>query len=292
MAKETKYSIKNLQEQFPTDEACLAFLFDQRHSRTCSCGGTYKPVKGRKQFQCSKCRYQIAPTAGTIFHKSDTPLTSWFHAIFIFSNAKSGISAKEMERQLGVTYKCAWRILSQIRKALKQGDEKFKGTVEMDSGYLGGRHYGGKNNEQLGDAMAKKSVVTVAVQRGYKSKVKAEAKPNVTANELQAFIEKNVARNQTWVMTDGAKGYKRNRNKYFMDSVDHSKKEFVRGSVHVNNVETWFSHIKRSIKGTYKTISKKHLQSYLDAFAFHYNNRHNDKERFEVLLGALLQSAR
>jgi hypothetical protein len=102
-----------------------------------------------------------------------------------------------MERQLEVTYKCTWRILSQIRKALKQGDEKFKGNVEMDSGYFGGRGYGGKNNEKLGEVMAEKSVVTVAIQRGRQSKVKAEVKPNVTANELQNFIEKNVARSQT-----------------------------------------------------------------------------------------------
>lgn len=195
-----------------------------------------------------------------------------------------------MERQLEVTYKCTWRILSQIRKALKQGDEKFKGNVEMDSGYFGGRGYGGKNNEKLGEVMAEKSVVTVAIQRGRQSKVKAEVKPNVTANELQNFIEKNVARSQTQLVTDSAKTYTHRRKDYFMDPVDHINGEYIKGSVHIDNVDTFFALLKRSIKGTYKSISKQHLQSYLDTFAFHYNNRHNDKERFRVLLGTLLHA--
>src|SRR3989344_7410883 len=106
-----KYGIRSLNKQFPNDDAVLDFIFEARHSDKCSCGGTYKRKAGRRQYQCSKCRYQIAPTAGTIFHKSDTPLTLWFHAIMVFSNAKSGISAKTMERDLEVTYKTAWRML-------------------------------------------------------------------------------------------------------------------------------------------------------------------------------------
>ena len=148
MARIDKYSLQDFKRDFPTDESCLDLLFSTLHSKECSCGGTYSLIKGRKQYQCSKCRYQIAPASDTIFHKSDTPLTLWFHAIWIFSNAKSGISAKEMERQLGVTYKCAWRILSQIRKALKQDNDKLKGIVETDTGFIGGRYDAGKNNEK------------------------------------------------------------------------------------------------------------------------------------------------
>lgn len=108
MAKEDKYSIRDLKKEFPNDNVCLDYLFDTL-TRDCSCGGKYVRLKGRKQYQCSKCRFQIAPMSNTIFEKSATPLTLWFHAIFIFSNTKSGIFAKEMKRQLGVTYKCAWR---------------------------------------------------------------------------------------------------------------------------------------------------------------------------------------
>jgi len=123
MAQQDKYSIKDLAHEFPTDDACLDYLFDTLHSRECSCGGKYARIAVRKQFQCSKCRFQIAPMAGTIFEKSTTPLTSWFHALFVFSNAKSGVSSNEMQRQLGTTYKTAWRILHLIRKSLQQGCE-------------------------------------------------------------------------------------------------------------------------------------------------------------------------
>ena len=102
-----KYGLKQLRKDFPTERACLEFIFETLHSYECACGGEYVAREGRKQYQCSKCRFHIAPTANTLFHKSDTPLTLWFHALWVFSNAKSGVSAKEMERQLAVTYKTA-----------------------------------------------------------------------------------------------------------------------------------------------------------------------------------------
>jgi|SRR3989344_3514276 len=290
MAKETKYSIRDLKKDFPTDEACLGFIFDTLHSRKCSCGGAYKQISGRKQFQCGKCRYQIAPASNTIFHKSDTPLSLWFHAIFIFSNAKSGISAKELERQLGVTYKCAWRILSLIRQALKQDTKKLKGIVEIDTGYFGGKGNAGKDNERLSEVMAKKSVVNIAVERG--GKIKAEIVPNAGANTMRSFIDRNLEKGTTTIFTDSSRIYVNATKEYDREKVDHHIGEYVRGKVHINTVETFFSHLKRSIKGTYKSISKQHLQSYLDSFVFHYNNRHNDNQRFGVLMGALLHASR
>lgn len=289
MAKETKYSLRDFKKDFPTEKACLTFLFDTLHSRACSCGGEYRHVTGRKQFQCSKCRFQIAPASGTIFHKSDTPMSLWFHAIWVFSNAKSGISAKEMERQLGVTYKCAWRILSLIRKALKQKDNPLSGEVEIDTGYIGGRHYGGKNNEGLGRVMKMKSVITVAAQRG--GDIRALVMPDSTGLSMWKFIHGNIKRGST-LLTDRAGGYKSFKDTYDVQSVEHGKKEYVRDGVHVNRIETFFSHLKRSIKGTFKSISKQHLQAYLDSFAWHYNNRHNDRLRFVSLLDSVLHVAR
>ena len=285
-----KYGINSLRKQFPTEDACLEFLFDAVHSRNCSCGGTYKRVKGRKQFYCSKCLFQIAPTSGTIFHKSDTPLSLWFYAILVFSNAKSGISAKEMQRQLEVTYKCAWRILSQIRKALKQDTTKLRGDVEIDTGYFGGKGYGGEYNKNASAVMAKKSVVTIAVERG--GKIRAEIVPNAGAATMKSFVERNIETKTTSIITDSSKIYVNSTKKYDRHSVDHSKGEYVRGDIHINTIETFFSHLKRSIKGTYKVISKQHLQSYLDAFVFHYNNRYSDKARFEALLGTLSLSSK
>lgn len=283
-----KYGIQEFKKDFPTDAACLEFIFKTLHNSKCSCGGEYRPITGRKQFQCSMCRFQIAPTAGTIFHKSPTPLSLWFHAIFIFCHAKSGISAKEMQRQLGVTYKCAWRILAQIRKALIQDNTKLKGDVEIDAAYVGGKAYGGKNNKYRVDYMFKKSVITVAIERG--GKIRAEVSKDMTADTMTNFIERNVQLKATTLLTDKSPVYKRSSKKYGWESVDHHKKEYVRGDIHINTVETFFAHLKRSIRGTFKSLSKQHLKSYLDAFVFHYNNRHNDKERFEVLLGTLLHA--
>jgi len=286
MAKENKYGVGDLKEEFPSDSVCLDYIFDFLHSRNCSCGGRYKRLPNRKQYQCSKCRFQIAPAVDTIFEKSSTPLTLWFHAIFIFSNAKSGISAKEMERQLNVTYKTAWRILRLIRESLRQGKNKLKGNVEMDEAYFGGKGDGGKYNKNYKQVMKKKAVVVGAVERDGKARV--ETVPDATADTLGKFIVENIQKKDTRLLTDGSNRYENWAYDYDRHSVNHGKKEYTRGDIHVNHVENFWSHLKRSIKGTHKVVSKKHLQSYLDGFVFHYNNRHNDRERFSSLLSALL----
>lgn len=287
MTKENRYGLNSFKKDFPTEEACLELIFTSLHSKTCSCGGTYAPLKGRKQYQCSKCRFQIAPTANTIFHKSATPLTLWFHAIHVFSNAKSGISAKQMERDLEVTYKTAWRMLHLIRKALKQDDEKLNGDVESDHGFFGGRHYGGKNNEQLDNAMEKKSVVIAAVQR--KGKIKASVIQSYGTLPTEEFIDRNVSK-EARLITDGGRSFSKIGKQYKSHEVINHKKEYVRGDVYVNTIETFWSHVKRSINGTHKVISKQHLQSYLDGFVFHYNNRYSDRQRFSLLLETLLHA--
>src|SRR3989344_3952128 len=289
-----KYGIPSLKRDFPTHEACLEYIFDLHHSRKCSCGGTYSLMRDSdrliRKFQCSKCRFKISPTAGTVFHKSSTPLTLWFHAVLIFSNAKSGMSSQQMQRNLEVTYKCAYRILSHIRKALKQNDEKLRGDVEIDTGYFGGKGNAGANNERLSHVMAKKAVVIVAVERG--GRVKAEVTPNNTSETMTSFIKRNIETKLTNTLTDSSKVYFKSDKTHDRYSVDHHKGEYVRGDVHINTVETFFAHLKRSIRGTFKSLSRRHLQSYLDAFVFHYNNRHSDKERFSLLLGMLLQPAK
>ena len=282
MAKEDKYSIRDLKKEFPNDNACLEYLFDTLHSRECSCGGKYALLKGRRQFQCSKCRFQISPQIGTIFEKSSTPLTLWFHAIFIFSNAKSGISSKELERQIGVTYKTAWRILSLIRKSLGQNNNRLSGDVEMDEGYFGGKGEGGKYNKNLDRVMKKKSIVIAAIER--QGDMKAEVVRNTQAETIGAFLVKHVDPQGTRLMTDESNRYKLVAKAYDRFMVNHGEKEYVRDDIYVNNVESFWAHVKRSIKGTHKAISKKHLQSYLDAFVWLRNNRHNDRARFGSLL--------
>lgn len=283
-----KYGLKQFKKDFPNDQGCLRFAFNTLHSKECDCGGEYRAVEGRKQFYCSKCRYQIAPLADTIMHKSDTPLTLWFHALWVFSNAKSGISAKELERQLAVTYKTAWRILHLIRKSLKQ-DGLLTGDVEMDTAYFGGRFKSGKYNEKQKEAIAAKAVVMGAIERGGKARLLVV--PDSTAKTHGDFLAETVSPNAERLMTDNtnrmdnvAKGFNRL-------SVDHSKGEYVRGDIHANTIDAFWSHIKRSITGTHKVVSKKHLQEYLNAFVFHRNNGGNDKQRFFALLESVMRPA-
>lgn len=289
MSKTTKYGVRELKEAFGTDEACLQFIFEANHSSKCSCGGVYRPLKGRRQYQCSKCRFQIAPTAGTIFHKSDTPLNIWFFAIYLFSNAKSGLSAKQLERDLNVTYKCAWRILRVIREALGQDTTLLKGTVEADEAYFGGKGYGGPQNMYHSENMKRKAVITGAVERGGNIRIKKA--PNAKAKTLGKFLKENISPSGTVLMTDESNRYHNVAKPYLRQTVNHKRKEYVRGDVHTNTIEGFWGHFKRSVAGVHKQVSKKHLQSYLNAFAFHRNNRHNDKERFSALLGALLPAS-
>lgn len=286
MKRINRYGVRSLEKDFPNDDVCLDFLFDAQHSRACSCGGTYKRIKGRKQYQCSKCRFQIAPLAGTIFHKSDTPLTLWFKAILAFSNAKSGVSAKYMERELEVTYKTAWRMLMLIRKALAQSDDKLSGDVEMDTAYMGGRYPSGKYNKYQKQAYAAKSAVMGAVERDGNIRVKVV--PNATAETHASFLAKAVAKEGTRLMTDGANTIVSGAVGYDRHMVNHKKGEYVRGDVYTNTIDGFWSHVKRSMKGTHKVVSKKYLQHYLDGFVFHYDNRRSDKVRFASLLGTVL----
>lgn len=204
----------------------------------------------------------------------------------LFSNSKSGVSAKTLERELEVTYKCAWRILSQIRKSLPQPTRPLTGKVEIDTGYIGGREKAGKNNKRKSQVIASKSVVVVAVERG--GEMRAKILPNSGGATIQKFIKDSVQKKGTTLITDAAGSYIALDTIYKRYKVTHYKKEYVRGNVHINTAEMFFGHLKRSFRGTFKVISKQHLQTYLDSFVFLYNNRRNDRHRFEEMLGALL----
>ncbi len=287
MKRENKYGMVQLRKDFPTDKACLEFVFNALHTKECGCGGVYALRESRKQYQCGKCRFAISPLAGTIFHKSDTPLTLWFAAILAFSNAKSGISAKELERQLETTYKTAWRILHLIRKALAQ-DGKLKGDVEMDTTYFGGRFKSGKYNEKQKEAIASKSVVMGAVQRDGNARLKVV--PDAKAATHGEFLNETIDPEGTRLLTDGTRVLEKVAVGFNRHAVNHNIGEFVRGDVHSNTIDAFWSHIKRSISGTHKVVSKKYLQEYLDGFVFLRNNRHSDRERFALLLGTLLRA--
>lgn len=269
-----KYTIKNLRNDFPNDETCLDFIFKNRWPKGLTCPNCEKKdfyhVKGRKSYAC-KCGYQVSPTEGTIFHKSSTPLTLWFHAIFLMSQSKNGVAAKELERQLGVTYKCAWRMAKQIRLLMSDDDGPLGGNeiVELDETYVGGKAKG-----KRGRGAAKKTPVFGAVERD--GKIKTKVVLNVRKLTLMPLIKDMVADNSV-IVTDESNSYNDVKNiGHLHESINHSKGQYVDGDVHTNTIEGFWSQFKRSVHGTYHSVSKKHLQLYLDEFSFRYSHRKSD----------------
>ena len=253
---------------FADDDACLKYIFNARFGgmKCPNCDRrTFYQVKGRKAFACA-CGYQINPTANTIFHKSDTKLKDWFFAIYLFSNAKNGVSSKELQRHLGCTYKTAWRIASKIRGLMKQNSDKLSGVIEADETYIGGRR------NQAGK-FANKGIVMGAVQRG--GQIRTKHIPDTESNTLLKMLRSNIKFGSR-VITDDTSSYKPNKvNRIGMthDKICHSKREYVKGDIYTNTIEGFFSQLKRSINGTYHSVSLKHLQSYVDEFSYHYNHR-------------------
>lgn len=274
--KPTKYTIKDFKKDFPNDDACLNFIFAKRYGHLKNFKKYYR-VKGRKCYAHSETANQIHPLAGTIFHKSSTLLTLWFHAIFLFSQSKNGVAAKELERHLGVTYKCAWRICHQIRKLMEQGGGKLSGVVEADETYMGGKKKrGGKKTvfEQ------KTAVMGVVERKGLARVTKLE---NLSNKGIIDYVCAKIERGSN-LMNDEYSVYRYVDGIYKHKTVKHSAKEYVRGEVYTNSIEGFWSQLKRSINGTYHFVSAKHLQAYLDEFAFRYSHRFSSFHAFELLL--------
>lgn len=278
-----KFTVKQFHEKYPDDDACLDEIYNQRYGGLDMCPKCLKKtkfyrVKNRKCYKCSFCSYELHPLADTIFHKSSTSLKNWFFAIYLFANSKNGVSAKELERHLGVTYKTAWRMAKQIRTLFEQPDDPLDGIVEIDETYMGGKQ---KNKRGRTPAKSKRPVVGI-VERG--GSVKAIVTENVTSDTVMPLICENVEKG-TKIMTDeygiytsvSLAGYTHSR-------IKHSSGQYVFGDIHTNTIEGFWSQLKRSISGTYHAVSPKYLQRYVDEFAYRYNHRHAQGHLFHALV--------
>ncbi len=268
------YTIKDLKRDFPNDDVCLEYIFRMKYPN-----GKYYRVKGRKTYADASGK-QIYPLSGTIFENSSTPLTSWFYAIFLFASSKNGVSAMELQRQLGTTYKCAWRIGKKIRSLMTDGGQKLSGIVEVDETYIGGQH-----KRKFG--FKKKTAVMGMVQRGGRAvaRIIPYRETKIILDNIQKYVEKG-----SRIMSDEYSAYK----KVFWFGYQHAftkhgKRHYVKGKVHTNAVEGLWSIIKNSFRGTYHSISPKHLQSYLDEFSFRYNLRTSPVPVFLLLLSRLVK---
>ena len=276
------YTIKDFEEQFPTDDACLDFLLKARYPQGVTCPKCQKVtphyrIAGRKVYSCQFCGSHVSPTANTIFHKSDTPLRSWFHAIFLMASTKTGISAKQLQRELGVTYKTAWRIFKEVRKLMDEDVNPLTGQVEVDETYIGGKRQGKRGRGASG-----KSVVIGMIEREGNTITKVV--PNVRRDTLLPMIAKNVSSNST-IFTDELPSYNQiAKLGYAHQVVQHAAKQYVKGIAHVNTMESLWSTIKRGIDGVNHSVSPLYLQSYLDSYVFRYNHRKDEIPMFQSLL--------
>lgn len=267
-----RYTFKEFKEEYPDDDACLEAVFQNRYGDVLVCPqcGVISPkfyrVKKRPCYACQDCGYHLYPLAGTIFRKTTTPLWSWFYAIYLFSVAKNGVSAKELERHLGVTYKTAWRMAKQIRLLMSQEDDLIGGDgqiVEADETYIGGKRKQSHWPRQ-------KSVILGAVEKY--GQAKAIVASGASSSTAIPFIKASLAAG-TVLHTDESRIYNRVKRDYEHKTVNHSKKEYARDGVHTNSIEGFWGQMKRSMDGTYHCISPKYLQHYVNEFTFRYNYR-------------------
>ena len=277
-----KYTIKSFDKQFPTDDACLDFLKSARWPDGVTCSKCEKVtnhyrIKGRKVYGCAFCGSQVSPTASTLFHKSSTSLRSWFHAMFLMSSTRTGISAKQLEREIGVTYKTAWRIFKQIRQLMAQDGITLFGEIEVDETYIGGRRPGKRGRGADG-----KTIVAGMVERGGQAIVKVV--PDVKARTMLPMIRKHIPAGQTVYTDEMLSDNRLSSLGYAHETIQHSAKQYVSGRVHTNNIEGMWSNVKRGIDGVNHAVSPKYLQGYLDSYVYRFNHRSDVDPIFVQLL--------
>jgi hypothetical protein len=306
-------SLIEIQKSFGTDEQCQAYLESARWPegvRCLKCNGdkvSKFTSKGRERinrkgetvrspdrhlYQCldPECGHQFTTTTGTLFNDSHLPLSKWFLAIGIMCNAKKSVSAKQMERDLGVNYRTAWYLNHRIRKAMDEGIEgMFTGTVEVDETYVGGRY----DKRRKREAWEKQGVIG-ALQRNtaeQPSQVRVEKIDTPSKTVLTGFVRKNVSTDAEILYTDEYPAYKSLKADYRHEIVRHKALEYVRGDVHTQSIENFWSLFKRGVIGSFHKISIKHLDRYLAEFCFRFNHRRNEELFALTILNLVIAAA-
>jgi len=292
-----KYTIKEFRKQYPDDDACLHKLFEIRYKNLvcpkCENDKPFVRVKDRRSYYCTCCGFQVYPTKGTIFEKTTTSLTDWFHAIYLQTTTRNGVSAKELERTFNICYKTALRMAHQIKILMSDKDvPKFFDTVEIDETYIGGqaKFYSNakrkkveKENTKKDNSYGKTQVFGI-LERGEKGKIYTEV---VLDPINRAWAEDKVKSMVTFgkqIYTDNSQIYAKLHRLYQHGIVNHIERKWVRGPRHVNTIESFWNQVKRTIKGTHVHVSNRHMQKYLNEIAFRWEHRNNQEEMFDLIL--------
>ncbi|HEX4036372.1 MAG TPA: IS1595 family transposase [Solirubrobacteraceae bacterium] len=294
-ASESTYSLMEFTREFPTDAACLEHLWRSRFAPDgshadcpkCKRERKFHKVAARPSWSCDTCGHHIHPLAGTIFHKSATSLHLWFYVLYLMTSTRCGISAKQVEREIGVTYKTAWRMCNLIRNHLMAQEfaDKLTGEVEADETAYGGRPKvavtrGMTMAQAQIFAKARKVGIVAMVERG--GNVRAYVQPREGALEtVSLHVEPNAT-----VYTDEWAGY---RKLHFTHpdhrTIRHTDKVYATGDTHTQTIEGWFGNVKNGIAGNYHGVSVKWLQSYVNEYVWRYNHRRRDgRSMFAELL--------
>lgn len=291
-SSDSQMSLVEFMRAYPDDSACLDRLWRDRYApdgHSADCPKCERPrrfhrTKTRASYTCDSCGLHIHPMVGTIFEKSSTSLQLWFYAIYLIASTRCGISAKQLERELGVSYKTAWRMMNRIRNDLMNDsvDGPLSGDVEVDeTGVHGRKRVKGTRSEGAIWREAQ-PVVLGMVERG--GRVRLRVIDSRRGEPLSRAVRANV--DPTSIMfTDDWMAYKPLRLEYAGHRViNHSAGSYVVGTTHTNTIEGFFGNLKTGMRGAYKHVSRKWLQSYLDEFAWRYNARRSPDSMFEQLI--------
>lgn len=275
--KQKALTLRQFRTQFPTEESCLDHLMRTRFGDRHDCGGCgrnahFYRIKERRSYSCEYCGHQVYPTVNTPFERTRTSLRDWFYVMFLFSTTRNGVAAKRVQREIGVTYKTAWRMCDEIRKYMGEVDRNDPvggdGIVEIDETLIGGKTRTGKGGRHLEN----KAVVLGMLERG------GEVVTKVVADQKRATLIPEIVANVTpgaTVHTDYLHSYRTLGEIGFKhDRVNHSKGEYVSASgCHTQTLDSFWAQLKRGISGTYIHVSEKHLPKYLAEFEYRWNMR-------------------
>jgi transposase-like protein len=266
-------------EQFGSEDRCRAYLEALRWDGKVACprceGAKISKIVKRNQYDCDDCRYQFSVTAGTIFNDSHLPLWKWFLATYLLCESRKGMSANQIKRTLGISYKTAWYLCHRIRASMKDAEiqPKLDGVVEMDETYVGGHK---KGRGQI-TYMEKQTVIGIKQRNG---KLRFFHAADASSGTLAQYVKENISEDVEVLITDSYPGY----NKAVVDGrdhevVNHNHKEYARYEdgfcITTNGIESAFSLLKRGIIGSWHKVSAKHLQAYLDEMTWRFDNRNN-----------------
>jgi transposase-like protein len=311
VASESTCNVVEFFREFPDDETCLTYIWRERfapdgeHARCERCEAErvfkrYATEDKRPAWYCSACGFRIHPLKGTIFEKSSTSLQLWFYAMYLMTSTRCGVSAKQLERELGVTYKTAWRMFNLIRNKLMtdDGTGPLSGQVEVDETFVGGKPRESYRREvaRRGWNMQtaywdRKTIVFAAVERG--GRVRAEVVPDSRARTVEGKVREFVMPEST-VFTDDFHAYRRlgqPKSGYQHRRINHSARVYVMGDVHTQTIEGFFGLFKNGVRGVYHSVSKKWLQGYVNEYVWRYNRRDSGVSMLHALLDEAISRA-